>query len=155
MSPIGTSTFNWNPTDPTVLPYLLIEASRPVGNGSTAVCDAAAPNFGGVPAVNPPDFSTTQAVAAALNDFGCRFRNGGGGSSGRGLRDACTAFDDGSYHFVMAPGPGVLHPSTIQFCGLIDRPSAFPTGDTLLTARIRDLAGNLSAPSSVVIRVAR
>jgi hypothetical protein len=121
-SPIGTSTFDWNAADPTVLPYLLIEASRPLGDGSPAVCDDAPPALGGVPAVNPPNFSSTQAVADAINDFACRFRNGVGGSVGRGRADACTSFDDGSFHFVFAPNPTVPHPSTIRFCGLIDAP---------------------------------
>lgn len=153
--PVGTSTYDWSPTDPTVLPALLIEASRPLGDGSPAVCDDASPVFGGVPAVNPPDFSTTQAVADAVNDFACRFRDGGGGTAGRGPRDSCIFFDDtASYHFVFPPDPGVKHPSTIQFCGLIDTPSAFPVGDTLVTVRIRDQDGDISAPASLIIRVA-
>jgi len=134
---------------------LLIESSRPLGDGSPGVCDYAAPSFGGVPAVAPPDFSTTQAVANAINDFACRFRDGAGSSLGRSNTDACTAFDDGSFHFVFSPSdPTVRFPSRIQFCGLIDRPSAFPTGDTLITARIRDLGGDISDPASLIIRVA-
>lgn len=153
-SPIQSNTFNWDPTDPTVLPGLLIEASRALGDGSADVCDDNAPVFGGVPPVNPPDFSTKQPVADAVNDFACRFKDGSGGRSGRGKDDACTSFPDGFFHFLFPPGAGVQFPSTIQFCGQIGAPLAFPTGDTLITARIRDLAGNISSPMRLIIRVA-
>lgn len=136
------------------MPDLLIEASQPLGDGSLAVCDDAAPAFGGVPAVNPPDFSTTQAVVDAINDFACRFKDGGGSPGGRVAKDACTLFPDGFYHFLFPPDGTVAHPSTIQFCGQIGAPLAFPTGDTLITARIRDLAGNVSSPARLIIRVA-
>jgi hypothetical protein len=149
MSPIGTSTFNWNPSDPSVLPYLLIEASEPLGpNPTTAVCDDSPGNLGGVPATDPPDFSVTQAVANVINDFACRFKDGAGAYNGRASSDACTQFPDDwpPYHFVNST-------STIQFCGLITPPIAFPVGDTRVTARVRDLAGNRSAASSIIIRV--
>ena len=152
-SPIGLSTFNWNPSDPTVLPYLLIEASLPLGDGSATVCDDSPGMFGGVPAVSPPNFSVTQPVADAINDFACRFKDGSGVRQGRGQDGACTAFSDGSFHFLFPPGPGVPFPSTVQFCGFIGAPIEFPTGDTLVTTRIRDLAGNISAPAQLIIRV--
>ena len=153
-SPLGMTTFDWSPTDPTILPDLLIETSRPLGNGSVDVCDDAEPLFGGIPAIDPSDFSTTQAVADAVNDFACRFKDGFGSPGGRAARDACTAFADGSFHFLFPPDGIVKHPSTIQFCGQISSPLAFPAGDTLITVRIRDLAGNLSEPERLVIRVA-
>jgi hypothetical protein len=148
-SPIGTSTFNWDQYDPTVLPYLLIEASEPLGtNPTTTVCDDSEGMFGGVPATDPPDFSLTQTVADVINDFACRFKDGGGTRNGRGTNDACTQFPDDwpPYHFVDST-------STIQFCGLITPPIAFPVGDTRVTARIRDVAGNRSAASTILIRV--
>jgi hypothetical protein len=145
-APVGTSTFNWNPTDPNAVPYLLIEVSRPLGDGSAAVCDDMPPDLGGVPAVNPPDFSAVQSVADAINDFACRFKDGTGFRSGRGTSDACIMFADGQFHF-MKQG------STTQFCGQINRPLSFPQGDTLVTIRIRDLAGNVSEAGSLIIRV--
>lgn len=92
---IGTGTYNWSPTDPTLLPSLLIEASRPLGNGSLAVCDETAPDFGGIPPINPPNFSATQPVANAINDFACRFQDGRGAPSGRDKNHACTVLSDG------------------------------------------------------------
>jgi len=148
-SPIGTSTFNWNASDPSVLPYLLIEASEPLGlNPTTTVCDDSAGMFGGVPATDPPDFSLTQDVANVINDFACRFKDGTDTRNGRGSGDACTQFPDDwpPYHFVNST-------STIQFCGLITPPIAFPVGYTRVTARVRDVAGNRSAASAIIIRV--
>jgi hypothetical protein len=148
-SPIGTSTFNWKSSDPSVLPYLLIEASQPLGsNPTTTVCDDSAGAFGGVPATDPPDFSLTQTVANVINDFACRFKDGTGTRNGRISNDACTQFpyDWPPYHFVNST-------STIQFCGLITPPIAFPVGDTRVTVRIRDVAANRSAASSIIIRV--
>jgi hypothetical protein len=148
-SPIGTSTFNWDPSDPSALPYLLIEASEPLGaNPTTAVCDDTPGNLGGVPATDPPDFSLTQSVADVINDFACRFKDGAGTRNGRVADDACTLFPDDPqpYHYVNSR-------STIQFCGLITAPIAFPVGDTRVTARVRDVAGNRSAPSIIIIRV--
>ena len=149
---IGANTFNWDPGDPRVLPDLLIEASQALGNGSAAVCDDSAPTFGGVPGIDPPDFSKTQEISNAINDFACRFKDGMGNPSGRVNQDACTLIN-GLYHFVNEPGTGVQFPSTIQFCGRISGPIAFPPGDTLVTARIRDLAGNVSLPKQLIIRV--
>jgi len=149
-SPIGSTTFNSDPNDPTALPYLLIEASRSLGDGSADVCDDSIAMSGGVPAVNPPDFSTSQQVADAINDFACRFKDGGGARSGRGAAEACTSFPDGSYHLIFSNG---ATPSTIQFCGQITGPIAFPAGDTLVTARIRDLANHISSPAQIIIRV--
>lgn len=143
---VGNSAFNWNPNDPTVLPDLQMEVSRPLGDGSTAVCDDSGSMLGGVPAINPPDFSPIQSVADAINDLACRFTNETGSPGGRNGSNACTLFADGTFHFEDAT-------STIQFCGQIDAPVSFPVGDTLVTARIRDVAGHLSAPASILIRV--
>ncbi|MFI5399399.1 MAG: hypothetical protein ACHQ9S_28055 [Candidatus Binatia bacterium] len=138
--PVGTSSFS---TDVSQLPDLQVEVSQPLGNGSTAVCDDTAPNFGGVPAVTPFDFSV--AEAPAINDLGCRFQDGQGRPIGRTNVWACTKSSDGSYQFVEAT-------STIQFCGLVDTPLSFPAGDTVVAARVRDIAGNTSAVVQLVIR---
>ena len=151
---IGTSTFNSDPQNPATLPYLLIEASMPLGaNPTAAVCDDFPGMFGGVPATDPPDFSPTQQVANVINDFACRFKDGLGTRNGRAANDACTLFpnDFPSNHFVNPTGPDL--PSTIQFCGQVTTPIAFPTGDTRVTVRIRDLAGHVSQQSQLVLRV--
>jgi hypothetical protein len=146
-SAVDPSTFNSNPASPLVLPGLLIEVSRPLGDGSSTICDDTAPTLGGVPAVDPADFSPTQGVANAINDLSCRFKDGFGLYSGRTkIQDACTTFEDGGFRFV-ATG------TTVQYCGLLEDAVSFPPGDTVVTARVRDLAGHVSFPSRIVVRV--
>ncbi len=140
--PLSGSSFD---QDSTRLPDLQVEVSRPLGNGSTAVCDDTGPHAGGVPAVDPFDFSP--AAAAAINDLSCRFRDGQGHPLGRTADEACTYFlPEAQYRFVDAN-------STLQFCGLVDTPIAFPPGDTLVAARVRDVDGTISALAQIVIRV--
>ncbi|HUI26279.1 MAG TPA: hypothetical protein VL403_09380 [Candidatus Kryptonia bacterium] len=155
---VGSSTFNYDPGDPTVRPDLQVIVSRPLGsNPTTAVCDNVAPMVGGVPAVNPPDFSFTQPISDAINDLGCRFVDGAGQPLGRtASSDACTVSSDGIFRFVCntANSPGCTKGmTTIQFCGAIAPPFGFPTGDTLVTVLLRDRAGNLSLPGQMIIRV--
>ncbi len=131
------------------LPDLQILSSRPLGDGSTAVCDRTPPNAGGVPAVDPPVFSESPPVIGATNDLGCRFLDGNNNPFGRrGSDNSCVQvpFDSGTFRFV-APG------STIQFCGLVDSPFTFPPGDTLLTVRMRDVLGNAGEPVQLIVRV--
>lgn len=140
---VGTRTFNWDPEDPQVLPDFRIVSSRPLGNGSAKVCDSSPSDLGGVPAVDPPAFSGTQAIADALNDLGCRFAAKGQSS------EACTrrpptmepAFIDGT--------------STNQFCSSpgVGKEIAFPVGDTRLTVRVWDVTGYPGLPSSIIVRV--
>ena len=40
-----------------------------------------------------------------------------------------------------------------QFCAVIDPPFGFPAGDTLVTVRVRDSAGNLGAPAQLIVRI--
>jgi hypothetical protein len=146
LADVGRSTFDWNPADPTLLPDFQALVSRPLGNGSGAVCDDAQPAPGGVPETEPPIFATTQAVANAINDFTCRFKDGLGLRRGRDALNACTSPGDGTFAFV--------HPSsTVQFCGLINDPLTFPEGDTRITFRIRDEDGNISASQQLIIRI--
>lgn len=139
--PVGTSSFS---TDVSQLPDLQVEVSQPLGDGSTAVCDDTAPHFGGVPAVTPFDFSAPEAPA--INDLGCRFKDGQGHPIGRIGADACTQFADGQYRFVNAT-------SRIQFCGFVDAPLSFPAGDTVVAVRVRDIAGKTSVVAQLVIRI--
>lgn len=131
------------------LPDLQILSSRPLGNGSPAICDRVPPNAGGVPSVDPPVFADSPTVVAAVNDLSCRFLDGGGSPFGRfNSSDSCVQFPANSsmFRFVAAN-------STIQFCGLVDSAFAFPSGDTLLTVRLRDVLGNVGAPQQIVVRV--
>ncbi len=144
---VGPSTFNWNPADPSSLPDIVVVVSRALGNGSPAVCDELPPLLGGVPSVGQ-DFGIppTQEEANAINDLGCRFKNGSGNPVGRGNDEACTSFPDGRYRFVDSR-------STIQFCGFISEPIAFQRGDTRVSVWIRDLEGRWSRPAHMIVRI--
>lgn len=143
--PVGASTFNYEPSNPNVLPDLQMIASRPLGNGSLAVCDNMPPTFGGVPAVSPPDFTPTQATSRAINDLGCRFVDGSGATSGRTAAGACVLYPDGEYRFANAQ-------SQIQFCATVSRPMIFPRGDTLLSVRLRSTSGVTGGVAQIIVR---
>jgi hypothetical protein len=144
--PVGTTTFAFDATDPTVLPDLQIVASRALGNGSLAVCDSGPPRSvtaGGVPAVNPPQFSGSQAVSNAINDLSCRFEARGGSSL------ACTRDPFTQLEAFVAAG------STVQFCTNpgVGAELAFPLGDTTLIVRIRDVLAQPGPSASIIVRV--
>lgn len=139
----GNVTFASDPTDPHVLPDLQILVDRPLGNGSAAVCDRGpAQPIGGVPATIPLVFSDTQAVSNAINDLACRFDVRASSTL------ACTRDAFGVDAFT---NPA----STIQFCTSpgVGSEMAFPLHDTVLTARVRDVAGQPGPPRSIAIRV--
>lgn len=142
----GTSAFQAGGAD---FADLQILSSRPLGNGSTAVCDRLRPNGGGVPAVAPPIFTASPAVVGASNDLTCRFLNGTGAPVGRlASSDSCVQVpaNSATYRFASLN-------SMVQFCNLVDSFIAFPDGDTLLTARLRDRQGNVGAPAQMVVRI--
>lgn len=143
---IGASSFSFGGSS---FPDLQIQANRPLGNGSLAVCDREGSTAGGVPAVDPPSFQQTPFILGAINDLSCRFVDGGGAFRGRqSSSDSCVQNppDSGVFAFV--------HPSTrIQFCALVDLAYAFPPGDTVVTVRLRDTAGNVGVPRQIVVRV--
>jgi hypothetical protein len=86
--------------------------------------------------------------APAINDFACRFKDGQWHPVGRDPYSACTRFlPELEYHFV---DPA----STLQFCGFLDKPFSFPTGDTMVAVRLRDVAGNVSPVAQLVILIA-
>jgi len=134
--------------DPTgFAPGIEIIASRPLGDGSPAVCDYDPPLIGGVPGVDPLVFDDSAAVRDAVADLGCRFNDGTGAPRGRNANSACTRDAGALYSFI--------DPQTdLQYCLPIAKAWAFPVGDTIVAARVRDLAGNVSAVSEIVIRVA-
>lgn len=141
--PCGSSSFN--EADPASLrPDLQIIVSRPLGDGSTLICDNRAPELGGVPA--SADFAENTSINGAINDFACRFIDGSGNYLGRSAGEACTLFASGDYRFVAAG-------SALQFCGRIDSALEFPPGDTLVTVRFRDRSGEAGPSASLVVRV--
>ena len=143
---VGRNAFLYDPNDPSMLPDLQVLLSRPLGNGSTEVCDKTLPNQGGIPAIPSLDFVPTQAVADAINDFGCRVNDGTGQPQGVSSIDACTLFPDGDYHFV---NPN----SSIQFCEQIAGTWAFPPGKTIVKVRVRDRDGMLGTPREMAVRI--
>lgn len=155
-SPLGRCASVYDPTNPNARPDLQILSNRPIGAGNPAVCDGAlAPQplvcgpgpeeirpFGGIPAVDPPEFADpSQAVADALNDFGCRmtFNTSDG---------PCTLTSGGNQRFVSTQSQG-------QYCSNGAWPGAepFPKGDTVLTVRWRDAAGVFGPARQMVVRV--
>lgn len=141
-APVGLATFR---EDLASLPDLQVLASRPLGDGSPRVCDNTAPG-GGVPAIDPPDFSPTPENIAAINDFACRFVDGEGRHQGVGPAEACTLFPTGDYEFVNRS-------STVQYCALVSRFFEFPLGDTVVTVRLRDILGNVGPVARMVVRI--
>jgi hypothetical protein len=140
----GTVTFNSNPGDPNVLPDLQIIVSRPLGDGSAKVCDEGPRPLpiGGVPAIVPPAFGGSQAVSNAINDLACRF------DARTASQQACTV--DGFFSYAFTDPR-----STNQFCTSpgVGSEIAFPTGDTIVTARVRDVVGQPGLSKSIAIRV--
>ena len=128
-------------------PGLELIVSRPLGDGSLAVCDYDPPIIGGVPAVTPLEFSDDPMVTGAVADLGCRVNDGTGLPAGRSANVACTRDLSAEFSFVDPL-------SDIQFCLPIAKAWAFPPGDTIVATRVRDIAGRVSAPLEIVIRVA-
>jgi hypothetical protein len=141
---VGLNAFRSDLSNPSVRPDLEIIVSRPLGDGSLAVCDDMLPLIGGIPAST--SFDQTQNISNAINDLACRFVNGSGLPGGRRAAEACTVFGDGEFAFVDQT-------STVQFCALIAEPFSFPLGDTVVSVRVRDATGQPGPPASFVVRV--
>ena len=124
------------------LPDLQMIVDRDLGDGSAAICDADPPNAGGVPAAVPFAFDAPNAVAA-INDLGCRADSGGGAPQATGIRMACTRLG----RFFLA------RESTTRFCVPVDHAWAFPTGDTTVAVRLRDVSGEVGPSREIVVRV--
>jgi hypothetical protein len=127
-------------------PDLQIQVTRPLGNGSTIVCDALPPDAGGVPAINPPSFGDSQIITDRLNDLACRFVDGKGNPEGRQCSEGCVKFESGDQGCVDRK-------TSIQFCTLVSRTIEFPPGDTLVTVRVLDALGNPGPPAQIVMRI--
>ncbi|MBI3784653.1 MAG: hypothetical protein HY270_14770 [Deltaproteobacteria bacterium] len=129
---------------PDYRPDIWIESSRDLGNGSAKVCDTGPANSGGggVPGVDPPNFSLDlPAVTNALVDFGCRFNPGISAAS------PCTIVD-------ATREPRLLTAATAQFCDFVSSTSTFPSGESVLTVALRDTVGNIGPTAQIVVRVA-
>lgn len=141
---VGTSSYDITLLS---LPDLQIQANRPLGNGSSAVCDDPVAAPGGVPATDPVSFDETAANITHINDFACRFVDGQGNPEARtSPQDSCVAFASGDFAFADED-------STTQYCGAINVPLAFPAGDTVVTVRLRDVDGNIGEQKQLIVRV--
>ena len=138
--PVATNLVSSVAGLPTGRPDLQVLVSRDLGDGSADVCDKAFPETGVVPAVDPPSFALEQEVSDALNDLACRFRL----YTEPGF--ACTQDNNGNFLFA-SPG------STLQFCTLVNDAFPFPAGETVVTARVRDTAGNVGPATEIVVRI--
>lgn len=134
------SIFRYDPEDPSKRPDLEIEVDRPLGDGSVEVCDAHPPNFGGVPAISPADFSETKKVSGALNDLSCRFETFIESDS------SCTNAPNGDFSFISGDE------ASVQFCMVVARKWRFPEGDTTVSVRVRDREGNPGPVSKFILR---
>ncbi len=137
--PVGTSTLA---ADPSLFPDLQVQVDHPLGDGSPAVCDDL---VGGVAAIPTPSFADTQQNAAAINDFSCRFVDGLHQKMGRTVDDACT------FSPVTGDPQFMLASSTVQFCASIVPLIEFHAGDTLVSVRLRDTSGGVSAVSRFIV----
>lgn len=139
--PVGRTTYNWNPGNPSLLPDFQIWASNDLGTPTAAVCDDQLPNLGGVPRLEQPQFGT-QLTADIVNDLSCRF-------------DARMASDLACTRGRFEPFSFVHSSSRIQFCTRtgVGAEIAFPRGSTKVTVRVLDSLGQPGPTASMVIRV--
>jgi hypothetical protein len=137
--PPGLGVFASQPDEPALRPDLQVQVERPLGGGNPKVCEGNE-DPSGVPAVSPPDFSETQRVSNALNDLGCNFTAATSPTFG------CT---QNAFEIPAFLGIG----TQVQFCAPVTGTIAFPDGDTLVTARLRDVDGNVGPLRQMRIRI--
>jgi hypothetical protein len=127
-------------------PDLQIQVTRPLGDGSPAVCDDVGPSFGGVPAIDPPVLDDPDTIADQLNDFGCRFYDGGASRATVGHTCDVSCIRPGNFDNRCESDQ-----RAIQYCAIIDMPLRFPQGDTLVTVQVRDKSGKLGPPAQLIL----
>ncbi|GIW44140.1 MAG: hypothetical protein KatS3mg077_1422 [Candidatus Binatia bacterium] len=131
---VGQTIFASDPRDPSIRPDVWIVVSQPLGDGSPAVCD------GGVPAVHPPDFRALRRISDAINDLTCNL------AVATSPAFSCTSDRFGRPAFVDDT-------TQVQFCLQVTRQLIFSDGETLVTAVVRDRAGNLGPLVQMRLRV--
>jgi len=123
---------------------LQLQNTKPMGDGSAAVCDTgpASSGGGGIPGINPPSFDPfNQTVTNALNDLACRFES-------HSALNACTQID------ATGDGKPISPLATVQFCHIIAATELLPPGENIFSVKLRDLGGNLGPTAQIVVRVA-
>ena len=102
--------------------------------------------WGGVPAVDPPTFELNQTLVDSITDFVCRW-------SVQGMDSPCTLGPSGDYQYLNSQFPDPGSGGVQQFCRTVESADTFPTGDTILSVRVRDVSGAVSAVKQIVVRV--
>jgi hypothetical protein len=137
--PMGQTTYSADGLPPDL--QLLV--SNPLGDGGEEVCEEDG-RRGGVPGNPALDFAAPGATAA-INDLGCRAFNRMPFAANQSFTRPAGARDVWGL---------VDRSSELQFGVPIAKAWAFPVGDTIVAARVRDVSGVLSAVEEIVIRVA-
>ena len=123
-------------------PDIQIETTQQLGNGLQSTCANGDPS-GGVAGINPPNFTPESAPGtrtAALNNFGCQFEY-------HSPNALCTWVGDPINARYVNPA------STAQFCDQMSANAPFSWGDSIVTARLRDVNGNTGPTAQIVVRV--
>lgn len=128
-------------------PDLQILPSRPLGSGTLRSCTPTPGEVPGIPAFPTPDFGPSDDVTTALQEFAARFL------FVVTAETACTLDRFGNPNFVSAQPPTPPNPTTRQYCHIVSPSLRFPDGDTILTIRVLDTAGNPGPVSQIVVRV--
>lgn len=136
---IGRRISAYDKEDHLSRPDLEIQTDHDLGDGSKVVCDKRRPDIGGVPGINPPNFSDSRQIADALNDLSCRFEVFIESAS------ACTVTKYGDFSFLSSD-------SKVQYCMIVARAWNFPLGDTLVSVRVRDKEGNPGPVKKMILR---
>ncbi len=123
-------------------PDLQVQANRPLGDGSAAVCDSDPQTGGGIPGFDPPDFGPQQVVTDALVDFACRYTPFNPGAP-------CTLNANGNESVLTQGG---LPSGSRQFCNIVSPLTGVPIGDTRLTLQVRDRNGNIGPQTAIILR---
>jgi hypothetical protein len=126
-----------------------ILADRPLGNGSTEVCDISPPNdIGGVPAVQSLIFDGSQTVTDTIDDFACRFE------LHPSTDVACTLNDMNNFSFISNP-VDFDYREVRQYCTfpVVGKEIAFQHGITRLKVQVEDNAGNVGNQVEIAVRV--
>jgi hypothetical protein len=130
------------PVLPDSRPDIQIETTRSLGDGIHSTC-ATGSGGGGVRGIDPPDFtpeSPPGPLTSALTSFACQFEYHPVGSQ-------CTwAGDPTSPRFVSPASVG-------QFCDVMSANAPFNSGDSIVTAQLRDIGGNTGPTVQIVVRV--
>ena len=130
------------PADPATRPDLQIESTSPLGDGGPTVdwrTGLPEAEWGGIAAIAPPDFGPGQTITDALQDFASRFRV-------YSRNDPCTLDAYGNAATV------TQDPALLQFCDQLslNANATFPSGDTILTAQLRDTVQNIGPTAQIV-----